>query len=146
MRLHFFVQGREPGSVDSNLDGYFTKVIAWGQQSTSSLSEMSFDDVVDGTKSRVNGVVDSCRGIFRFLSGESGPSSPSPAAPIPETMEKLKPKGWLSNVTGLFSGIKSTSSTSNETNVSYNGPMSTEGEVHADLVMVRDPFIPLVCH
>lgn len=138
MRLHFFVQGREPGSADSNTDGYFDRAITWAQQSASSISEQTFDEIVDGVKSRANGVVDSCRGIFRFLSGEPSPSHQSPTTPLLEHVDEPKPKGWLSNVTGMFSGIKSTSSSSSEPSLSHNGPMATEGEVHADLVMVRE--------
>ena len=140
MRLHFFVQGREPGSASSSEDGYFARTVAWAQQSFSNVSEMSLDEIVDDMKSRANGVFDSCRGIFRFLSGESGPSHQSPTATVSEAVEEPRPKGWLSNVTGMFSGIKSTSSTSSESKSLYNGPMATEGEVHADLVMVSGQF------
>ncbi|CAL1696398.1 unnamed protein product [Somion occarium] len=128
MRLHFFVQGREPGSVnEEDSNGYIGSVVAWTERTASDLSKMTFDEVVNGAKSRASEAVEACRGVFRFLSGEPVPSKEAPGAPIPESKEEPEPRGWMSSVTGMFSGLKGSSSPPTETqDLSHGPPTATE--------------------
>lgn len=138
MLLNFFVQGRPPGSVPViESDSYFDRVLAWSQATATDISDMTFDEVVEAVKERADGAFESCKRIFRFLSGDSVPSPQPPPLQSLEVQEEKQESGWVSNIAGLFSGIRTSSRTSAEGHPDIvHGPYDTEGEVHADLVMV----------
>lgn len=138
MLLNFYVRGRPPGSEPiEESTSKVDKAIEWTKTTALELSEMNFDEVVDSVKDRANRTYDACKRIFKFLSGNPVPSPQHPQLPTLEVQEEKKERGWMSGVTGLFSGLKGPSGSSVEVLPDPSlGPIAAEGEVHADLVMV----------
>ncbi|KAJ3531642.1 hypothetical protein NM688_g7546 [Phlebia brevispora] len=135
--LNFFVQGQVPGaSTAHENESTWESVVNWTKDTTSQLSEMSLDEIVQGTKHYSEGAWDSCKRLFRFLSGDPLPSSRGPAPPVPETKEEKKEGGWKAALTGMFAGLRGSNRESS--NIADDGPdgqLYTDGEVHADLIM-----------
>lgn len=133
MFLHFYIQGSEPGTKAADLsEGYLDSMIHWTGDGFSRLSDMSFDDVVDGVRARAAGVTESSKALFRFLSGE--PTS-TPSADHPPTRELAPTEKEPSNLwsfAGLFSGIKGKRHGGGSE--AGDGRVFLEGEVHAELV------------
>lgn len=133
MFLHFYIQGSQPGTraVDSS-EGYLDSIIHWTGDGFSRLSDMSFDDMVDGVRARAAGVVESSKALFRFLSGEptSTPPINQPLTREPAPAEKEPSNVW--SFAGLFSGIKGKRH-GDGLDGAY-GRVFLEGEVHAELV------------
>ena len=138
MLLNFYVQGRPPGSASyagEEEDGFFTRMSHKAQLAAMKLGEMSFEDIKEEATTRGIRLVELTKGMFRFLTGEEDVRPAVPPVPVQEKKMEEK-KGWMSSVTGMFSGIKGSTRSGSSSAEAYNGPTSTEGEVHADLVMV----------
>ncbi len=111
-----------------------------------SLQDMSLDEMKDEAANRGQRLVDSTKGLFRFLTGEEI-ATPSQPVEVREQKEEKEEKGWMSSVTGMFSGIKGGSKSSSPSGDTWNGTTFAEGEVHADLVMVCVlGMLPFECH
>lgn len=133
MFLHFYIQGSQPGTQDTDSsEGYIGSAIHWTSDGLSRLSDMSFDDVVDGVRARAAGVAESSKALFRFLSGEptSTPSTDQPPTREPVPVEKEQSSVW--SFAGLFSGIKG-KRRGDGLDVA-DGRVFLEGEAHAELV------------
>jgi len=133
MFLHFYIQSSQPGTkaADSS-EGYLDSMIHWTGDGFSRLSDMSFDDVVDGVRARAAGVAESSKALFRFLSGEptSTPSASQPPTREPAPAEKESSNLW--SFAGLFSGIKG--KRHGDGSEVTDGRVFLEGEAHAELV------------
>jgi len=107
-------------------------MIHWTGEGVARLSDMSFDDVVDGVRARAAGVAESSKGLFRFLSGEPTPtpSTNQPPTHKPAPAEKEPSSVW--SFAGLFSGIKG--KRHGDGFDAANGGVFLEGEAHAELV------------
>jgi mitochondrial import inner membrane translocase subunit TIM21 len=133
MFLHFYIQGSRPGTkITDASEGYLDSMVHWTSDGLSRLSDMSFDDVVDGARARAAGVAESSKALFKFLSGESTstPSTNQPPVREPAPVEKEPSSVW--SFAGLFSGIKGKR---------YGDGLSVaddrvflEGEAHAELI------------
>ncbi|KAI0735452.1 TIM21-domain-containing protein [Earliella scabrosa] len=140
MLLNFYVQGRPPGSTGpyyapEEESGRLARLSRTVQETVHSLQEMSFDEVREEAAKRGQLFVDWTKGLFRFLTGEEVARSPSQPTPVQEHKPEKEEKGWMSSVTGMFSGIKGGSKSGGSSGETWNGSMFIEGEVHADLVM-----------
>jgi import inner membrane translocase subunit TIM21 len=133
MFLHFYIQGSQPGSNPTDAsEGYLDSMIHWTGDGFSRLSDMSFDDVVDGVRARAAGVAESSKALFRFLSGEP---TPTPSVNLPQTREPAPAEQEPSRVwsfAGLFSGIKGKRHGDGLNGA--DGRAFLEGEAHAELV------------
>jgi len=132
MFLHFYIQGSQPGTeaADSS-EGYLDSLIHRTSDGFSRLSEMSFDDIVDGVRARAAGVAESSKALFRFLSGEPT-STPSTNQPTREPAPTEKEPSSVWSFAGLFSGIKGKRH-GGGLDVA-DGRVFLDGEVHAELV------------
>jgi len=133
MFLHFYVQGSQPGTkAVGSSEGYLDSLIHQTGDGFSRLTEMSFDDIVDGVRARAAGVAESSKALFRFLSGEptSTPSTNQLPTREPAPTEKEPSNVW--SFAGLFSGIKGKRHGGGLDTV--DGRMFLEGEAHAELV------------
>ncbi|EKM60841.1 uncharacterized protein PHACADRAFT_247022 [Phanerochaete carnosa HHB-10118-sp] len=130
MLLNFFVQGQPHNAATIPPDqSAFQAAVERAKNSASALSDMSADELVESTKSYASDKWESCKRLFRFLSGDPLPSSPSP--PMPQ-----KPVGgWKQGLTGLFAGLRPSSPESAGTTASTPEEGFVDGEVHADLAM-----------
>lgn len=139
MLLNFYIKGRLPGSASTAQDdSYVESAIHWTQTTTSALSAMSFDELMDNAKVRMEHVLEKWKQMFKFLSGDSVPTKRDIPPSSPEVREEKQEKGWLSGLTGVFSGIKGPSAAhTDHFEDPITGPVDTDGEVHADLVMVK---------
>ncbi|KAI8995382.1 TIM21-domain-containing protein [Trametes punicea] len=139
MLLNFYVQGRPPGSAPSPADaeeGALARFAHKMQEKATGLQSMSWEEVKEEAERRGERALDMMKGLFRFLTGEEVARPKPPPMPVQETKEKQEKKSWFASVTGLFVGIKGTTRGGLSSGAeAWNGPMFTEGEVHADLVM-----------
>ncbi|TCD70670.1 hypothetical protein EIP91_002394 [Steccherinum ochraceum] len=137
MLLNFYVKGQPPGSLSTSPeDSYLDSVVRWTQDTTATLSTMSLEELGDSAKDRVDRTLEQCKRMFKFLSGDSLPTTRDVPSTLPEVKEEQKKQGWFSGFTGVFSGIKGPSAAHNEHfEDPTTGPVDTDGEVHADLVM-----------
>lgn len=133
MFLHFYIQGSQPGTkIADASEGYLDSMIHWTSDGFSRLSNVSFDDVVDGVRARAAGVAESSKTLFRFLSGEPT-STPSPSQPPSREhapAEREPSSVW--SFAGLFSGIKAKRHGGGLD--AADGRVFLEGEAHAELV------------
>ncbi len=142
MLLNFYVQGRPPGSASyagEEEDGFFTRMSHKAQLAAMTLGEMSFEDIKGEALTRGTRLVELTKGMFRFLTGEEDVRPVAPPLPVQEKKVEEK-QGWMSSVTGMFSGIKGSPRSGGSAGETYNGSAFTEGEVHADLAMVRQRY------
>ena len=95
------------------------------------------DELQDEATKRGQRILDSAKGLFRFLTGEEVARPASQPVEVREQKVEKEAKGWFSSVTGVFSGIKGSSQSSGSSGDAVSGSGFAEGEVHADLVMVR---------
>jgi len=133
MFLHFYIQGSQPGTKATDTsEGHFNSMIHWTSDGLSRLSDMSFDDVVDGVRARAAGAAESSKALFRFLSGEdtSTPSSNQPPIREPAPVEQKSSSVW--SFAGLFSGIKG--KRRGDGLDAADDRVFLEGEAHAELV------------
>lgn len=136
--LNFFVQGQVPGA-EPVFDSRWAATVDWTKRTTSKLADTSFDEIVEGTKRYSEDAWESCKRLFKFLSGDPLPPSRPPPPPTSEQKQEKQESGWKGGLTGLFSGLRGSSK--DAPSASEDGPdgqVYTEGEVHADLVMVCD--------
>ncbi|PCH33384.1 hypothetical protein WOLCODRAFT_21976 [Wolfiporia cocos MD-104 SS10] len=138
MLLHFYVQGRTPGSAppaDAESNSYIGSAVDWTKETASRLSDTTLDEFVEGLKARTERAKHAAKDLFKFLSGESLPQAPVPQ-PIKQEVKHEEPKGWTSSFTGLFSGLRGVSrGASDGKGDAPDLHGQTEGEAHADLVM-----------
>jgi len=133
MFLHFYIQGSQPGTnVANTSEGYLHSVIHWTGDGFSRLSDMSFDDMVDGVRARAAGVTESSKALFRFLSGEPTSTPPPNQPPIREPAPAEKESSRVWSFAGLFSGIKGKRHGGGLDGA--DGRVFLEGEAHAELV------------
>ena len=141
MLLNFYVQGRPPGATgpyyaeqeDESLVSRWTQKV---QDAVISLREMSAEEMKEEAVKRSQRLVELSKELFKFLTGEEdATSTPQPVLVQEQRVEKEE-KGWMSSVTGLFSGIKGASRSGGSSSDTSSGAVFAEGEVHADLVMV----------
>lgn len=133
MFLHFYIQGSQPGTEAADAsEGYLNSMVHWTSDGLSRLSDMSFDDVVDGARARAAGVAESSKALFRFLNGESTstPSTNQPPVREPAPVEKEPSSVW--SFAGLFSGIKGRRR--GDGLDMADDRIFLEGEAHAELV------------
>lgn len=138
MLLHFFVQARPLGSADEDAS-YLDRASAWATRAASSISDMTMDEFVEKTKTRAQAALDTTKELFRFLSGDPLPRPHTEQSVKEEVKQGKEEKGWTKGFTGLFSGLRGTNTSSTESKEASDGSMCSEGEVHADLVLVRQP-------
>ena len=138
MLLNFYVHGSAPGFPASNPEdeGMLSRLSHKVQGATESLQEMSAEDMKEEVTKKAQDVVDASRGLFRFLAGSEDEQTTDHVAPVQEQKSSKEGQGWFSSVTGLFSGIKGSSRPGGSATDAHSRPAFTEGEVHADLVMV----------
>lgn len=139
MLLHFFVQARPPGAAPHEDEdaSYLDRASTWATHAASSLADITVDEFVEKAKTRAYATLDSTKELFRFLSGDALPR-PLPEQPVKkEVKQEKEEKGWTSGFTGLFSGLRGTTNQSTENKEDSDGSTYSEGEVHADLVLVR---------
>lgn len=137
MLLNFFVQGQPHGSVIAKSDDEtrFSAAIERVKSSATAVSHMSLDDVVENTKEYAHDKWEASKKLFKFLSGDPVPSAPPSPPPATEQKEPGQESRWKQGLTGLFSGLRPTSTGLGSS--SGADEEFTDGEVHADLVMVR---------
>ncbi len=141
MLLNFYIQGRPPGStgpysVNQEDEGTLSRWSRKVQGAVISLQEMSVDEMKEEAARRGQRLVDMSKELFKFLTGEVDASSAPQPVVVQEQRAEKEQKGWLSSVTGLFSGIKGATRSGGMSSEAHSGAAFTEGEVHADLVMV----------
>lgn len=137
MLLNFYVKGQPPGSHSTSTDeSYVDSAIRWTQDTSSTFLEMTPNEILDAAKERLDRLSENFKQMFRFLSGDSVPTPRGMPTSSPDVKEEKQEKGWISSLTGVFSGIKGASVAHTEHFEDPAGPVDTEGEVHADLVMV----------
>ena len=144
--LNFFVQGQDPSKpILRESDSRWDAAVDWATQQGTRLSEMTYDEMVDSTKQYSGEVWDRCKRLFRFLSGEPVPSSKATPSPPPEQREEKREGGWTSGLMGMFAGLKGHGrDASNAPEDVPEGQFYTDGEVHADLIMVSPcPSLPV---
>lgn len=132
--MHFYIESVQPNSASAI-------------EPPPSLSDVTWDSAYEWGKNRVNDIMDSSKKAFAYVVGVNTPppatqnsrSASSGANPSPGRQTEIgKPSKEGSSAwsfAGLFSGLKSSSSSASTDNVAiYAGEGWTEGEVHADLV------------
>lgn len=141
MIMTFYVQGRPEGEIAAPTETpYLEATSAWFQEKGSAISEISFDEAVDWSKESAKNLWEKSLRAFKYLSGAPLPPPSLPTIPPSELGENAKTeaaKGW--GFTGMFSSLK-TSKNRNAPAPGHSGRYFTEGEVHADLVKVRNLF------
>lgn len=139
MTLHFYVQAT-PKKHRTTLegDGWLDKAGAWMNLQSEALSEW---DLHQG-KEWAEHISDRARNTFRFLTGrEEDPSTSIPSDTLEAThikhQEKQEAKGWtgMFSLGGVFKGFTAAKRTNSATGA-VDVKTWTEGEVHADLIMV----------
>lgn len=141
MLLHFFVQARPPGSgayADDDVS-YLHRASAWATRAVSSISDMTMDEFLEKAKTHAQGALDSTKELFRFLSGDPLQRVQAEQPVKEEVKQGKEEKGWTTGFTGLFSGLRGTTQGSTESKEAPDGSTYNEGEVHADLALVRKP-------
>ena len=146
MLLNFFVQGQphnaaaasSSSSTSAPHDQSTLITAAWERTkaSASALSDMSPDEMLENTQRYAQEKWESSKKLFRFLSGDPVPSSQPPPPLAVEPKQEHRPAGWRQGLTGLFAGLRPSGGdvVGPVANVPEEG--FTDGEVHADLVMV----------
>ncbi|KAI0932566.1 hypothetical protein AcW1_000347 [Taiwanofungus camphoratus] len=144
MLLHFYVEGRPPGSGPSQVqpESYVDSVVHWSKDIASSLSEMTIDEFVEKVKAHAESTLEVAKQLFKYLSGDPIPPS-QPSQPVKQDVKEEKEQsGWTSGLLGLFSGLRGSTRSPSEARPGLpDGKIYTEGEVHADLVMVCFPLL-----
>ncbi|KAG7099518.1 hypothetical protein E1B28_001361 [Marasmius oreades] len=137
MFMNFYVQARSPGSIVS--DSYYDSFENWIRDSVASFSEMSYEDMVQWTKDHSSATWERFQRSFKYLTG--APLSPASASTTPSSQtdsEWQQPPSTLSQLTGLFSSLRRTPTSTTDNRQS--GQIFTEGEVHADFVRNNDGY------
>lgn len=98
-----------------------------------SLASLTFEDI----KEKTSPIIDSARSVFKYLRGDAVLSATPPATTDKEKskeQERIEEQSWW-GLTGLFAGLRGGRSYDGGSHGA--GATWTEGEVHADLVRVR---------
>ena len=140
MLLNFFVQGQPHNAAAAPAPGdqsAFGAALERAQASAAALADMSPDDVLAATGTYAADRWDAFKRLFRFLSGDLVPSAHPPPPPAAEPRREAPPSGWKQGLTGLFAGLRPSGADAGGVLPSAPEEGFTDGEVHADLVMVR---------
>lgn len=141
MLLNFYVQ------VNSHLPdqdaSYFESASGWLKNTTTNLSEVSWQETKDWIMLQTRETVDHAKDLFRYLSGDpasstSRASQVSLQVPRKQEAPTSDEKGFWENFAGLFGSLRGGSRKGpyEGTLDTGNGRVWQEGEVHADLVRV----------
>lgn len=138
MLLNFFVQGQPHNAPAPPPDqSRLAAALAHAQASAAALADMSGDELRAAAAAYAHDRWAACKRLFRFLSGDPVPSPPPPPAPPAEPKQEPQPAGWRQGLTGLFAGLRPAGTDAGGAHVNVPDEGFTDGEVHADLVMVR---------
>lgn len=133
MLLNFYVQGSSSAKSDQQADE------ETGPSYIESLSSLTLDETIGLAKEKLESIGQSAKRAFRYLSGDATPlPAPHPQLSTNDRQEnERKQEKGVWSVAGLFSGLKGRRSVAE--GAGDSGVPWTEGEVHADLVLVRKP-------
>lgn len=141
MLLNFFVQGQPHNAAAAAAPGdqsVLGAALESAQASAAALADMSPDDVLAATGQYATDRWDAFKRLFRFLSGDDlAPSAHPPPPPATEPRREAPPSGWKQGLTGLFAGLRPSGADAGGVLPGAPEEGFTDGEVHADLVMVR---------
>ncbi|PPQ69627.1 hypothetical protein CVT25_013710 [Psilocybe cyanescens] len=135
MIMTFYVQGRPEGEYIPSNASYSESISSWFKETGATLSDLSFDDVVEWSKETGQNIWDKSIRAFKYLSGSPLPPPALPSLPPAEDREngrKEESTAW--SFAGIFSSLKSAKKETGQSTSRPSGRQFTEGEVHADLV------------
>lgn len=132
--LNFYIQGSSSAipPADDERDNQWTDYV-------DSLATLTFEDI----KERASPFIESARGVFKYLRGDTVPSMTHSQTTDKEKnkeQENTDGQSWW-GLTGMFTGLRGWRSYGGES--AGAGTTWTEGEVHADLVRVRQTISQL---
>lgn len=137
MLLHFYVQGKQPGSTPISEESYLDRASTFATDTCNQASGLTWDDTVSLVQSYVSTQADRLRSVFRYVSGAPA-LSPTPQAATPAPQAKSASERKSEGFFGLFGSLRGSSQDALEgTSDAFDGESFAEGEVHADLVRVR---------
>ena len=145
MILTFYVQGKPEGWTQSPSDlTYLERTSDWARGAYGTLTSLTLKDSAEWTKEKAEAALQRLRDLLRYLSGveRSG---------VPPVLEKPQPQhvmgdnerreeGGTWTFAGIFSSLKGSKRQGEEV-IRHRSQAFTEGDVHADLVRVRDLFL-----
>lgn len=137
MFMNFYVHARSPGSIVP--DSYYDSLENWVKEKANRFSESSSEDMVQWAKDRSSDTWEKFQRSFKYLTG--APLSPTQTSTVPSSQidsEQQQPQSTLSQLTGLFSSLRRTPTST--TGDRQSGQVFTEGEVHADFVRNSDGY------
>ena len=146
MMMNFYVQGKPSGSSSApnkdSSESYLDAAVHWTRDKASLVSQLTMDEVIEWTKDQASNAWQRSKRTFRYLSG-----APLPPMSLPENSvvdvdvpKKTESGGW--NFFGIFSTLRGKRAGLTEVNVKRaDGDKWTDGEVHADLIMVCSFFL-----
>ncbi|KAL0578020.1 hypothetical protein V5O48_003970 [Marasmius crinis-equi] len=138
MFMHFYVEARS-GSIVS--DSYYDRAENWIQDTTSRLSETSYEDMVQWAKDRSSATWERFQRSFKYLTGAPVSSSTVPETSTSQTDSAYQePQSTMSQLTGIFSSLRRTTSSTSTPDTRQTGQVYTEAEVHADFVRNNDGY------
>jgi import inner membrane translocase subunit TIM21 len=138
MLLHFFISCK-PGSVTPPDSSYLDSAIQWTHDKVSVISDLTLDKSITWSKQFSSDILERSKELFRYLSGAPLPLSPvSPTLPDSTTVvQKEEISTW--SFANLFSGLRGLKGgPTAELLREAEGQVWTDGEVHADLIRVRN--------
>lgn len=135
MLLNFYIQGSpaETLPTEDEKDNHWASYV-------DSLASLTLEDI----KEKASPIIDSARSTFKYLRGDTVPSMTPPATTNKENsrgQERTEEQSWW-GLTGLFSGLRGRRSYDEGSH--GVGSTWTEGEVHADLVRVRQTISQVI--
>ncbi|TFL06485.1 TIM21-domain-containing protein [Pterulicium gracile] len=134
MLLHFYVQGKQPGSTPISEESYLDRASTFATDTCNQASGLTWDDTVSLVQSYVSTQADRLRSVFRYVSGAPA-LSPTPQAATPAPQAKSASERKSEGFFGLFGSLRGSSQDALEgTSDAFDGESFAEGEVHADLV------------
>jgi import inner membrane translocase subunit TIM21 len=139
MRLNFYVRGCPPGSSSASSESsYLASLAEWSRDKVSLLSELTLDESIAWVKNCAEDMKERSKRLFRYLSGR--PLSQPPLRTSPPTgsidmPKKTEESAW--SFAGLFSSLRGAREQQRISVREADGQIWMEGEVHADLVLVR---------
>ncbi|KAF8527914.1 TIM21-domain-containing protein [Hysterangium stoloniferum] len=138
--LNFYVEGKDPTSIPAHFESkpLADRALEWTTSTFTSLSTLTFDDVIEWTRSTASNAWRDSKRAFAYLTGATLPPLPHPLFPK-EDLEKPMPPprepAWsLSGIVARLKGQRHASSGSSTQ--SSDAKLWSTGEVHVDLVKV----------
>jgi mitochondrial import inner membrane translocase subunit TIM21 len=139
MRLNFYVRGCPPGSSPASSESsYLASLVEWSRDKVSLLSELTLDESVAWVKDCAEDMKERSKRLFRYLSGRPLPRPPLRTSPPTDSNDmpaKTNESAW--SFAGLFSSLRGPREQQRISIREKDSQFWTEGEVHADLVLVR---------